>query len=162
MSSKTKQCYECKNVFRVEELVSYAGPRAKQAHSYCPKCLKEKQSRDLFSEKVCYIFGLKAPGPRIWTERKRIIEKYGYTDDTIVECLDYIYKVKKFKKLAESLYLVTPPMVDEMKRYKRMEQGKSIQLTQAMNMETNEYVVPIKENIGQHKIINNPDAWLED
>jgi hypothetical protein len=162
MGRTTKQCFECKEQFRIEELVDYAGPRAKVMHSYCPNCLKEKQSRDKFSDKVCTIFGLKSPGPRIWTERKRIIQNYGYTDDIIIDCLDYIYNVEKKKKLAESLCLVKPPIVDKMMRYKRSKENESIQLAKAMEVETTEYVVPIKENNKVNKIINDPDAWLED
>ena len=162
MGRTIKQCYECKEKFRIEELVDYAGPRAKVMHSYCPNCLKEKQSRDKFSDKVCAIFGLKGPGPRIWTERKRIIQTYGYTDDTIIDCLDYIYNIEKKKVLSESLCLVKPPMVDKMMRYKRAKENESFKLAQAMNMETVEYIVPIKENNVSNKVILDPDTLLED
>lgn len=162
MSRETKQCYGCKEQFRIEELVDYAGSRAKIMHAYCHSCLKEKQSRDKFSDKVCAIFGLKSPGPRIWTERKRIIQDYGYTDDVIIDCLDYIYNVEKKKKLAESLCLIKPPMVDKMMRYKRAKENEGLQLAQAINTEMNEYIVPVKENKKINKVINDPDAWLEE
>lgn len=158
---RLKQCYICKEKFRKSELTEYASYNSQTFHSYCPKCLIEKQSRDNFSQKVCEIFGLKTPGPRIWTERKRLIEKYGYTDDIIVDCLDYIYTVVKKKKLSESLYLVNPVTVNEMKKYKEYNKVKAFQLASATNMKTAEYIVPVKE-----KYISmenwDPDDWLEE
>ena len=120
-SRAIKQCYSCKEKFRREELVGYAGPNTNTIHSYCPQCLAAKEARDKFSIEVCRIFGLKAPGPRIWTERKRLQEKYGYTDDIIIECLNYLYNIKHKKKLSESLCLVSPISIDEMMRWKRYE-----------------------------------------
>jgi len=158
----TKKCYGCKQEFRREELVDYAGPAAKTMQSYCPKCLAEKQAREKFSDKVCMIFGIKAPGPRIWTERKRLIETYGYTDDVIVDCLEYIYTVEKKKKFAESLTLIKPPMVEKMKRWKASEDYKARELVRATKMQVREFVVPIKENTKDNKEILNADDFLEE
>lgn len=157
-----KQCYGCKQKFRVEELISYASINSKTYHNYCSKCLKEKQDRERFSDKVCSIFGIKAPGPQIWTERKRLIDKYGYTDDIIIDSLDYIYKVKHKKILSDSLYLITPALVDEMHSYRRREGAKSMRFAAATNIVTNEYIAPIQENNVKNKNIYDPDAWLED
>ena len=121
----TKQCYECKQQFRREELVDYASPKAKITHSYCRACLEKKQARDNFSAKVSEIFGIKSPGPRIWTERKRLFETYGYTDDTIIDCLDYLYKVEKYKKFVESIALVTPTTVERAQRYKKKKEQET-------------------------------------
>lgn len=158
----TKQCYNCKEQFRKTELVDYASPRSKAMYSYCPKCLKERQARDLFFDKVCTIFGLKSPGPRIWTERKRLQETYGYTDDIIIDCLDYIYCVEKKKKLAESLCLVNPTTVEKMLQYKSAKEHEGLSIAQAAQIETKEYIVPIKENNKQKKESWDPDDWLDD
>ncbi len=157
----TKQCYGCKQQFLKKELVDYASSNAKILHSYCPNCLREKQARERFSNKVCAIFGIKTPGPRIWTERKRIQETYGYTDDVIVDCLDYIYNVVKKDKIAESLCLVTPNMVDKMIAYKKRQQYEGIKITQAAATEMKEFVVPIKENQGINKTNWDPDLFLD-
>ena len=154
----TKQCHSCKQEFRKTELVDYATPGTKTMYSYCSKCLEEKHKREAFAKKVCMIFGLKSPGPRIWTERKRLIDTYGYTDDTIVDCLDYIYNIEHKKKLVESICLVNPSTINKMINYK---QTKVRQMTQALGTETKEYVVPIKEKIVQ-KDEWNPDDWLDD
>jgi hypothetical protein len=103
------------------------------------------------------------PGPRIWTERKRLIDTYGYTDQTIIDCLDYLYNVKKLKKLAESLCLVKPTTVNEMLQYKKRKAFEATQLGLAMQTETNEYIVPTPKKKKQIKKIEyNPDEWLDD
>lgn len=159
--ANVKQCFSCKEKFNKQELVDYASPYAKILHSYCPKCLKEKQAKDRFSDKVTLIFGIKAPGGRIWTERKRLIEKYGYTDDILIDCLDYIYKVEKKKVLAESLCLITPATVDKMRQYKREQEKQSLSLAAATNTSTQEYIVPIQENHKKNIINYDLDEWLD-
>lgn len=86
---------------------------------YCKECLNEVANRQWFARQVCEIFGLKVPGARLYAERKRLREKYGYTDETIVETLRYAIDIKKIKCLSVSLYLVTPELVDEMTRVRR-------------------------------------------
>ena len=170
MSKAYLKCFGCKEEFRREELVGYAGLNSNTLHNYCPKCLKEKQSKDYFSSQVCKIFKLKAPGPRIWKERQRIQEKYGYTDEVIIDCLDYIYNIEKYKIYVESLCLVEPVMVEKMKAYKRQQQQKQAMeahrnqgIIQAMaQFKPKEYIVPIRENT---KVIEqeewDPDEWLD-
>lgn len=160
MSRELLQCHECKDKFRRDELISYATLRSKTAYNYCKNCYQEKLARERFSEKVCNIFGIKAPGPRIWTERKRLKDTYGYTDDVLIDCLDYIYKVEKKKKFSESLCLINPTLVDKMMSYKRREQNKNNKIVSAINMQTNEYFVSIKENTEKKNNKWNPDDWL--
>ena len=150
------KCFECKEKFRTDEMINYNNKW------YCKKCYEDKLARERFSDKVCKIFGVKAPGPRIWTERKRIIETYGYTDDTIVDCIEYAYNVEHITKKTITLYFVNPPMVEKMKAYKRANQAKAISLAQATNQQTFEHIVPIKENTKNQKKIYNPDDWLGD
>lgn len=154
----TKQCYGCKQQFRKTELIDYASPAAKIPHSYCPKCLKEKQERERFADKVCNIFGIKSPGPRIWTERKRIKDQYGYTDNVIIDCLDYIYNVEKHKGYAESLYLVTPPMVEKMRAYQKQRDEVVI----SPQNKIAEYIAPVRENLPKKPKLMNLDDFLDD
>ena len=90
MAKETYKCYGCKQIFKSGDLVEYASSRAKKMQKYCPKCLQEKKDSDFFSDKICEIFGIKAPGPLIYTQRKRIKHEYGYTDKIIIDCLEYI------------------------------------------------------------------------
>jgi len=158
----TKQCYGCKESFRKTELVDYASPRSNTMQSYCPKCLAEKQARDRFSDKVCELFGIKSPGPRLWTERKRLQEKYGYTDDTIVSCLDFLYNVEHMKKLTESLALVTPTNIDRMLKWKRKQQYEAAKLATSMSSmaQVENRYVELKETKTKKKELN-PDDWID-
>ena len=164
MIKTVKKCHTCHGDFRASELIYYCTLTAKTGYYYCPKCLEEKKAREAFSNAVCMIFGLKAPGPRIWTERKRLQDKYGYTDQIIIDCLEYIYKVEHTKKLAESLCLVGPVTVDKMMQYKKNEQNKANSLVNATtNNKMTEYIVPIAENkTNKRKQILNPEDFLDD
>lgn len=157
---KVKQCFGCKQQFRVEELVDYAPLTAKITHSYCRACLKEKQDRDNFSNKVCQIFGIKTPGPRIWTERKRLIEKYGYTDNIIINCLEYIYNVLKKKKVSESLYAITPNIVSDMINWKNGQMYIAEDIVKAAETKFVTHLVKIKENTTSNKTNWDSDDWL--
>ena len=158
----TRKCYGCGESFRKENMIEIFSISGKTSQWYCVKCANEKHVRDAFSDKVCQIFGLKTPGPRIWTERKRLQNTYGYTDDIIVDCLDYIYNVKKFRKLVESLALVKPSMVDEMMTYKKHQDYNNNKIITAMDTEMKEYIVPLKKKIEKKKEQLNPDDYLFD
>ena len=158
----TRKCYGCKQDINKDEMLQYSSPSGKTSYWYCKSCYEEKLLREKFQLKVCEIFGIKAPGPRIWTERKRLKDTYGYTDDAIADCLDFIYKEKKMNKLAESLALVNPRSMNEMKAWRAKKKGQAAGIVAAIaNTETKEYVVPIQENKRVKKEINLDDALLE-
>jgi len=156
----THKCHTCKEIFPNQEMINYASPKSQTAYWYCMKCYEERVAQDNFIMAVCSIFGIKNPGPRIWTERKRLIENYGYTDDMIVDCLDYIYNVEKKKKLTETLFLVNPYTMDKMKQYKKAQERASMQLAAATNTTMHEYIAPIQENPVKKKTFD-PDEWLD-
>lgn len=158
---KEKMCYTCKQKFPRKELIDYASIGTKTMHSYCLKCYKERLEREKFSEKVCSIFGIKTPGPRIWSERKRIQEKYGYTDDTIIECLNYIYNIEKIKKISETLFFVNPINVEKAIKYKEKEQYNNYKIITSINVPMQEHIVTAQENIKSNKQNWNPDDWIE-
>lgn len=167
MARTTKQCHTCKEQFLKSDLVDYASPHATVAYSYCPKCLAEKKARDVFSATVCNIFGLKAPGPRIWTERKRIIDTYGYSDQTIIDCLKYLYEIKGMKKLSESLCLITPVNIEKMLKYKKRQDFEATKISSAFVESMNSTVQPrrirVKENTSTLlKDDWNPDDFFKD
>lgn len=158
----TRKCAGCKEEFRKDEMVQYFSVTGKTSAWYCPTCLQERQARERFSIKVCQIFGLKAPGPRIWTERKRLRDKYGYTDDSIIDCLDYIYNVAKKNKLAESLTLVGPKYMMEMKKWKSQKQTAAGSITAAITYtEMKEHIVPVKENKTEEEEINLDEGLFD-
>ena len=164
MAKETYKCYGCKQIFRKEELVEHASTRAKELHKYCPKCLKEKQDSEFFADKICEIFGIKAPGALIYTQRKRIKQEYGYTDQIIIDCLEYIYNVEWKKKLSESLYFVKPEYVEKMLKYKQSKETEEHQIVNAIGaFKTEEHIVPIKEiENNKTSTYDNIDEWLND
>ena len=158
----TRKCYGCKQDIHKDEMFQYSTLSGKTSYWYCKPCYEERMARERFQVKVCQIFGIKAPGPRIWTERKRLIDTYGYTDDAIVDCLEYIYNVQHMNKLAESLALVNPRSMNEMKVWRAEQKVRANSIAAAiLNMETKEYIVPVRENTNKKKEINLDDALLE-
>ena len=158
----TRKCHGCGQEIRKDEMIQYTTLSGKTAYWFCKDCYEDKMARERFQLKVCQIFGIKAPGPRIWTERKRLQNEYGYTDDAIVDCLDYIYNVSKKDKLSESLALVGPRSMANMKAWRADRQARASSIASAIaNTETHEYVVPVKENTSKKKEINLDDALLD-
>ena len=157
----SKRCWKCHDNFRKDELIDYCAPGYKTYHSYCKKCLKEQQDFDALKLKIVSIFGNDQKlWPRIMKDRKRIIIKYGYTDNTISDCLDYLYNVLKLKVLSKSLCLVTPTNVEKMKQYKRQQSAAAGQLAAAAAIEIIEKPVSIRENIDEEQE-ENLDEWFE-
>ena len=158
----TRKCFGCKQDIHKDEMIQYSSVTGKTTHWFCKSCYEEKLARERFQLKVCSIFGIKSPGPLIWTQRKKLQEVYGYTDDAIIDCLEYIYEVKKMNKLKESLGLVGPRSMSEMKQWRAQKKAQAGVIAAAIaNMETKEYVVPIKENTRKKEEINLDDALLE-
>lgn len=143
-------------------MVQYSTPSGKTTYWFCRNCYEDKLAREKFQNKICEIFGIKAPGPLIWTQRKRLIDEYGYTDDAIIDCLEYIYNVEHMKILKESLGLVNPTNMNKMKSWRAHKQAQAGSIVAAISqMETKEYVVPVRERKVIHQEINLDDALLE-
>ena len=158
----TRKCYGCRQDIRKDEMIQYATLSGKTSYWYCRSCYEEKLARERFQNKVCQIFGIKSPGPLIWTQRKRLKETYGYTDDAIVDCLEYIYNVEHMNKLKESLGLVNPRSMANMKKWRAEKQGQAGSLVAAMtNTEVTKEVVPfnVQKNIKKTTVLD--DSILE-
>ena len=158
----TYKCFGCKESINKSEIIDYASPGSTVIHHYCKSCYNEKIAKDKFAETVCRIFGLKTPGPRIWKERQRLQEKYGYTDQLIVDCLIFLYEEKKIKKLSESLYLVNPSNINQMIIWKQNLKNKTSPLINAMKQSFNTILTPIQENTKSYVEELNPDDFLID
>ena len=158
----TRKCHGCGQDIRKDEMIQYSSISGKTSYWFCKSCYEEKIAREKFQLKVCQIFGLKSPGPLIWTQRKRLRDTYGYTDDAIVDCLEYIYNEKHMNKLKESLGLVGPRSMMEMKKWRAEKKAQAGSIAAAIAAtETKEYVVPIKENTKKKEKLNLDDALLE-
>ena len=95
----TRKCHGCGQDIHKDEMIQYSTVSGKTSYWFCKNCYEEKMARERFQIKVCQIFGIKSPGPLIWTQRKRLRDTYGYTDDAIVDCLEYNYNVEHMNKL---------------------------------------------------------------
>jgi len=158
----TRKCQGCKQDIHKSEMIQYFTPSGKTSYWYCKSCYEEKIAREKFQNKVCEIFGIKSPGPLIWTQRKRLRDTYGYTDDAIVDCLEYIYNVEHMNKLKESLGLVNPRSMNNMKAWRADKKARASSLVAAAaSMETKEYIVPINEKKKKKEKLNLDDALLE-
>ncbi len=143
-------------------MIQYSSISGKSTYWYCQSCYEEKLAREKFQQKVCQIFGLESPGPLIWTQRKRLIDKYGYTDDAIVDCLDYIYHVKHMDKLKESLGLVGPRSMDEMKKWRAWKKAQANNIVAALvntDITKEAVMLNVEKNVKQE--INLDDALLQ-
>ena len=159
----TRKCHGCKQDIRKDEMIQYSTLSGKTSYWFCKNCYEERMARERFQTKVCQIFGIKSPGPLIWTQRKKLRETYGYTDDAIVDCLDYIYNVEHKNILAESLGLVGPRSMNNMKAWRADQKARAGSIAAAIaNTEMKEYIVPIRENKTHKKEINLEDALLDD
>lgn len=144
-------------------MVNYFSASGKTSYWFCRKCYEEKISKERFSVGVCEIFGLKTPGPIIWKQRRILQETYGYTDDTIIDCLHYVYDIKKIKKISETLYFVQPHLVEEMKQWKRAQQASASSVAAAIaQTKVNEHIVIINEKKKERKVTNLEDGLFDD
>ena len=158
----TRKCHGCGQEIHKDEMIQYSTLSGKTSYWFCKECYEEKLARERFQMKVCQIFGIKSPGPLIWTQRKKLRDEYGYTDDAIVDCLEYIYNVEHMNKLKESLGLVGPRSMNNMKAWRADKNARASSIAAAMvNTETKEYVVPVQEHKKIKKEINLDDALLE-
>lgn len=158
----TRKCHDCKQDIRKDEMIQYTTLSGKTSYWFCKSCYEERMARERFQAKVCQIFGIKSPGPVIWTQRKKLRDKYGYTDDAIVDCLEYIYNVEHKKVLSESLVLVGPISMANTQLWKVSKKAIASSIAASVaNTETKEYIVPIKENTKKKEEINLDDALLD-
>lgn len=163
MPGATRKCVTCNQFFLKDDMVQYASTRAKKLQWYCKSCYEKKIEQDKFTDAVCKIFGIKMPGPVIWRDRKKLIDTYGYTDQTIIDCLDYVYNVKKMKKTSESLVLITPAHIHEMLEYKKQKSFEITHMTKAFETEMIEHIIPTPKRKKQIKKVEyDPEEWLDD
>lgn len=140
------RCSQQKNpvkVYPINERITFRG------RNLCPACYKEAIETDKFNNFVCELFGIKSAGPRIYTQRKRLHEQ-GYTDATIMNTLEYCFRVKKYNKTEESLGLV-PYLVDEAYEWHQNQKSKVVELEEVRKEEK---VVQIKKQEKKKQLLD--------
>lgn len=125
--ARVYKCFECKWNVTADDAVLDDGKH------YHPKCYALVLDRRNFVEYVCKLFGLKSPGPVIYSQRKNFMEKYGYTDAGMLKTLQYLYDIKKTKTTnAKERIGLIPFAYDEAQAYFEDEAKKKQEIAQKM------------------------------
>lgn len=132
-------CSVCKERAKKETMIEY------KSKKYCLHCYEEKTERERFINYICRLYGIKSPGPLIYSQRKRLRETYGYTDDVLIKTLYYMFEVKNMNKSYESLGLINPANVNEALEYYKNQNIKQSSILQK-----------IEQSHDNIKIINIP------
>lgn len=161
----TLKCYKCGEQIPRGDLVEYTSMRSKNPHRYCPKCLKTIQDAEQFYNKVAEFYKDDISWAAINKRKNILYETYGYTDQTIIDCLEYAYKIKGYVVLEKVLGIVKPPLVEEMLQYKRAKDTKENKIVNAIIEGTKKQNFPkikIRENIKQPKEWNIDDYFFDE
>lgn len=87
--------------------------------NYHPPCYNATVEKDQLYGYICQLFGLKSPGPTIFSQINGFFTKYkGWTYRGIYNSLVYFYEVKKgSKERANSAIGIVPYVYDEAQEY---------------------------------------------
>lgn len=155
----TLTCCYCKQKYPREEIIYYGSQE--NPLKYCPACYKEKRAREKFYDFVCELFGIRAPGPKIYAQRKKLKENFGYSDETIMQTLEYLYKVENYKKGFESLGLVNPQNVDKALSYFESIRKEKERFAAMEPTKIRKIIVPMKPKEKKIELLDIND-YLED
>lgn len=131
--ARAVKCFECKWNVEKDGAISVDG------HYYHTACYQKVLDRKELFTYVCKLFGLKTPGPVIYSQRKSFAEKYGYTDAGMLKTLIYLYDVKKTKiDGAQQRIGLIPYAYEEAQEYFTAEEKRKQEITQriAENIKT--------------------------
>lgn len=128
----TLKCHKCGEQFPRDDLVEYVTRRAINPQRFCPQCLKKIQEEEYFYKRITEFYKDDISWSTINKRRKALYETYGYTDNTIIDCLEYAYTVKGYVVLEKILGIVKPPLVEEMLQYKREKEFKENKIVNAI------------------------------
>lgn len=132
-------CSSCHKKVPRNEIIYYG--KKENPIKFCPECYKERIERDKFTNYICELFSLRTPGPKMYTQRRRLLDQ-GYTDDEIIQTLDYLYRICGANKNFESLGLLTPANIDKAKRY-YLEKEKEAERIASAAQQTKERVIHV-------------------
>lgn len=155
------KCGECGQMMN-KEGAAYEKPKY-----YHPDCYAAKLKRREFSEYVCRLFNLKAPGPAIHRQRKRYIEELGMTDQDIINTLKYAYEVKRLPiDKADERIGVVPFLADEARVYFERQKAKQIEIANmaAANIKKSQQTIMVhaQSNNSRRGLIDPTELLEED
>lgn len=162
----TLKCYKCGEQIPRNDLVEYVTLRSKNPHRYCPACLSAIKESEYFYTKVAEFYKKDISWSTINKRKADLYKTYGYTDKTIIDCLEYAYKVKGYVVLEKVLGIVKPPLVEEMLQYKRAKEFKENSIVNAIIDGTTKTKdlpqIKVRENIKQQKEWNIDDYFFDE
>lgn len=136
------KCAECEKLVDKDQAVKYNNK------NFHPQCYGAKLERQELFDYICMIFKLKKPGPKVNSQRRTFIDKYGFSDVGMLNALKYIYEVKKDNpaKAREGIGLI-PYVYEEAENYfkqqERIQQEIAISMAAAIE-QTKTKVIHIK------------------
>jgi hypothetical protein len=154
---KYRHCPYCYNVeTKSDDYVRYNN---KNYHKLCGQLQKE---RDELVAYLCFILGLKKPGPRIESQINTFKDKYGYTYVGMKQALEYFYEVQKHKDRMDienkSVGIIPYVYAEAAEYYRKRETLKDKLEEESKNVgESNVVVVKMPE-----KQIKKPRYSLDD
>lgn len=111
--AKSVKCHMCGEQVLVSERVA-----DDQGFWYHPDCLDLQLKRTELLNYICMLFGLKKPGPVVFTQLKRFTQNLGYTYDGILKALKYHYEIQHGdKEKANEAIGIVPYIYDESMNY---------------------------------------------
>lgn len=115
------KCAYCGGSMEQNEALRF---KNKNYHKQCCQLAKE---RERVCEYICYIYNLKAPGPRNYALLRKYIDENGFTYKGIFYSLKYFYEVKNGnKEKAQESIGIVPYIYDEaQKYYKELEERQT-------------------------------------
>lgn len=122
--TKSVKCHMCGEQVLITERVADT-----QGYWYHPNCLEQQEKRTELLNYICMLFGLKKPGPIVFSQLKRFTQGYGYTYDGILKALKYHYEIKHGdKEKANEAIGIVGFVYDEAQRYYTFIKQKQAQI----------------------------------
>lgn len=121
------KCFECKLLVPKNEAIHENG------HYFHSGCFCVRQGRQQLIEYICKLFGLKAAGPVIYSQRKFFIERMGYTDQGMLNALRFAYEIKKIKPAkAEERIGIIPSVYEEAQEFFKVQEKRQLNIAKSM------------------------------
>ncbi len=109
-------------------------------------CAEKQKDKDDLVEYICRLFGLKRPGPTVYSQLKNFMEKYShYTFKGVKNALIYFYEVQKNStKNSKQGIGIVPYIYDEAFQYFSKLGNKQNKIKESLNKQLDKEVQVIK------------------
>lgn len=129
--------------------------------NYHADCCKKQKDRDELISYICNLFGLKKPGPVVYSQLKRFVEVQKYTYEGILHSLQYFYDVKKgSKQKANQAIGIVPYVYDEAQDYYTKLSYKQDKVAEVVSKQMEK--TPVVIRVKKQEIKEKPQYNLED